>query len=246
MQAVIYIAHGTRIQAGIDEAKVFVARAKEHIPIKLQEICFLELAEPTIEQTIDRVIAKGASEIALIPILLLNANHAKKDIPAMLLPIKLKYPNIIFSYGKPFGIHLNLITQIYKRIQEQTPELAPDDEILLIGRGSSDPAVVREFAEIATQLKLRYGIRYVEIAFLYGNGPKFSSYVDKIVESSKKHHYIVPYLLFQGKLRNHIEKELKGYKSVTVCNSLGYGDLVLDVLLERTREAVKALQTVST
>ncbi|WP_102692457.1 sirohydrochlorin chelatase [Rummeliibacillus pycnus] len=243
MQAVIYIAHGTRVQEGVDEARAFVERAKKYIPIKLQEICFLELVEPTIEQTIERCIQKGASEIALVPILLLTANHAKKDIPAIVKPIERKYPHIVFSYGKPFGIHPSLITQIYERIEEQTSDLAPDAEILLIGRGSSDPGVVRDFAEIATRFKLRYGVRHVEIAFLYGNGPKFSSFVEKIVKSPNKQRYIVPYLLFQGLLRKHIEKELEGIQLVTVCNSLGYGDRVLEVLVERTREAIKALQT---
>lgn len=243
MQAVIYIAHGTRVQEGIEEAKEFVERAKKHIPIALQEICFLELVEPTIEQTIERCVQKGASEIALVPILLLTANHAKKDIPALVKPLKRKYPHIVFSYGKPFGIHPSLIAQIYERIKEQTLDISPDAEILLIGRGSSDPAVVRDFTEIATRLKLRYGIRHVEIAFLYGNGPKFSNFVKKIAQSPNKSRYIVPYLLFQGLLRQHIERELEEFQLVTVCNSLGYGDRVLDVLIERTREAVRALRT---
>jgi len=243
MQAVIYIAHGTRVQEGIDEAISFVERAKKYIPIKLQEICFLELVEPTIEQTIEHCIQKGATEIALVPILLLAANHAKKDIPAIVTSIERKYPHIVFSYGKPFGIHPSLVAQIYERIEEQASVLAPDAEILLIGRGSSDPAVVRDFAEVASRLKLRYGVRHVEIAFLYGNGPKFSSFVEKMLKIPNKQRYIVPYLLFQGLLRKHIEKELEGIKFVTVCNSLGYGDRVLDVLLERTREAIKALRT---
>ncbi|HWI49289.1 MAG TPA: CbiX/SirB N-terminal domain-containing protein, partial [Rummeliibacillus sp.] len=157
-------------------------------------------------------------------------------------PFESKYPHIVFSYGKPFGIHPGLVTQIYERIKEQTSELAPDAEILLIGRGSSDPAVVRDFAEIATRFKFRYDIRHVEIAFLYGNGPKFSNFIEKVAKSPNKQRYIVPYLLFQGLLRKHIEKELEGFKLVTVCDSLGYGDRVLDVLVERTKEAVKALR----
>lgn len=243
MQAVIYIAHGTRVQAGVDEARLFVDRAKKYIPVVLQEICFLELVDPSIEETIELCIDKGATEIALVPILLLTANHAKKDIPEIIKPLQIKYPHIVFSYGKPLGIHPKLIAQIYERIEEQTNELAPDAEILLIGRGSSDPAVVRDFADIATRFKLRYGIRHVDIAFLYGNGPKFSDVVEKMKKSPNRPSYIIPYLLFQGLLRKQIEKELEGLELVTVCNSLGYGDLVLDVLIERTREAVKALHT---
>lgn len=243
MQAVIYIAHGTRVQEGIEEAKAFVERAKKSISIPIQEICFLELVNPSIEQTIEHCIEKGATQIALIPILLLTANHAKKDIPEIVKLLQIKYPHIIFSYGKPFGIHHKLIAQIYERIEEQTNEITSDAEILLIGRGSSDPSVVSDFLEIATRFKLRYGFRHVNIAFLYGNGPSFSNVVEKMANSPGKPWFIVPYLLFQGLLRKHIEKELEGLELVTVCNSLGYGDLVLDVLVERTKEAIKGLHT---
>ena len=69
--------------------------------------------------------------------MLLTANHAKKDIPEIVKPLQIKYPHIVFSYGKPFGIHQKLIAQIYERIEEQTTEITSDAEILLIGRGSS-------------------------------------------------------------------------------------------------------------
>ena len=65
MQAVIYIAHGTRVQEGIEEAKAFVERAKKHIAIPLQEICFLELVKPSIEQTISTVLTKVQLKLRL-------------------------------------------------------------------------------------------------------------------------------------------------------------------------------------
>lgn len=241
MQAVLYVAHGTRVAAGIEEARAFVERAKKRTRLPIQEMCFLELAEPTIEQGVANCVAQGATSIAIVPILLLTANHAKEDIPDAIEPLKARFPHIRFSYGKPFGIDRRLILQLFQRIQESHEKLTEDSEVLLIGRGSSDPAVLRDFTEIATRLKLFFGVRNVNIAFLYGNGPKFEDYVANLQQNRAKKIFIVPYLLFQGLLRKHIEKtiaEAEVEQQLVICESLGYGNKVLDVLVERTNEAV--------
>jgi len=241
MQAVLYVAHGTRVAAGIREAKAFVERAKKRVHLQVQEMCFLELAEPTIEQGVAACVAQGATSIAIVPILLLTANHAKQDIPQAILPLQAHFPHVRFSYGKPFGIDRRLIAQLYGRIQQTHIKLTEDSEVLLVGRGSSDVAVLRDFTEIATRLKLFFGIRHVNIAFLYGNGPTFEEYVANLQNNRAKKIFIVPYLLFQGLLRNHIDKtllEATVEQQLIICDSLGYGNNVLDVLVERTHEAV--------
>lgn len=241
MQAILYVAHGTRVSKGIDEAKAFVERAKKRMPVAIQEMCFLELATPTIEQGVTSCIAQGATTIAVVPILLLTANHAKMDIPEEIAPLAKKYPHVTFTFGKPFGIDRRLIEQLHTRLEESKSEFTEDSEVLLIGRGSSDPAVLRDFSEIATRLKLHYGIRKVEIAFLYGKGPSFEDYVANLEQKSVKKIFIVPYLLFQGLLRKHIEQTLQQtnvQQELIICDSLGYGNKVLDVLVDRTKEAV--------
>lgn len=241
MQAVLYVAHGTRVAAGIREAKAFVERAKKRVRLPIQEMCFLELAEPTIEQGVAACVAQGATSIVIVPILLLTANHAKQDIPQAIAPLQARFPHVRFSYGKPFGIDRRLIAQLYERIQQTDVKLTEDSEVLLIGRGSSDAAVLRDFTEIATRLRLFFGIRNVNIAFLYGNGPKFEDYVANLQHNRAKKVFIIPYLLFQGLLRNHIDKTLTEAtveQQLIICDSLGYGNNVLDVLVERTNEAV--------
>lgn len=241
MQAVLYVAHGTRVSEGIDEARAFVERAKKRIPVSIQEMCFLELATPTIAEGVASCVAQGATEITVAPILLLTANHAKMDIPEEIAPLAEKYPHVTFTFGKPFGIDRRLIEQLHTRLEASTSKFTEDSEVLLIGRGSSDPAVLRDFSEIATRLKMHIGIRKVEIAFLYGKGPRFEDYVANLEQKSAKKIFIVPYLLFQGLLRKHIEQTLQQanvQQELVICDSLGYGNKVLDVLVDRTKEAV--------
>ena len=48
----------------------------------LIETCFLEFASPNIAQGIDNCVKRGATEVIVIPIILLHAGHSKLHIPA--------------------------------------------------------------------------------------------------------------------------------------------------------------------
>lgn len=81
MQAILYIAHGSRVKEGVEQAVNFLQGVQQEVTVPIQEICFLELATPTIAEGIASCIRKGATAIAVMPILLLAAQHAKHDIP---------------------------------------------------------------------------------------------------------------------------------------------------------------------
>lgn len=245
MKAVLYVAHGSRVEEGNQQAISFLKEVQKEIQVPIQEICFLELVEPTVEQGMTNCILKGATEIAIVPILLLTAKHAKKDIPLKIERGKQQYPKVKFSYGRPLSIDHRLIQTIYKRIVESNIPITNKSEVLLIGRGSSDPAAWRDFLEIATQLKLKFGIRKVEIAFLYGKGPQFDTYLQTLKERQSEQLFIVPYLLFQGKLRQGIDRKLNETKipqNVIICNSLGYDECVKEVVVDRVREVLNPFQ----
>lgn len=206
MQAVLYIGHGSRMKEGVDEAIQFIEKSKKAINVSIQEICFLELAKPSILEGIAKCVERGATKIAVMPILLLTAVHANEDIPLELEKAKRKYPSIQFTYGKTFGIHPKMIESLYDRITEKGMENADDAVILLVGRGSSDPAVKRDLTEIGDLLQDKYHFRQVDICFLYGAEPSFNDSLPLLKQTNHKQIFIIPYLLFTGLLMNGIEK----------------------------------------
>ena len=118
----------------------------------------------------------------------------------------------------------------------------PEAEVLLIGRGSSDVAVVQSMKEIANLLKKRFGFRAVNTCFLYGAGPSFEETIQYIKQYDTKQTFIVPYLLFSGLLRNGIQKKIHELEldsaSIVLCDSVGYDKNVRDVLIERVHEVI--------
>lgn len=240
MQAVLYVAHGSRVKAGVEEAIQFIQRAQVDVDVPIQEISFLELAEPSILQGIENCIAKGATSIAVAPILLLTAQHANEDIPLELEKVKSIYPQLSLTYGRPFGVHDKLVSSIYDRVIKQKKCFQRHPEVLLIGRGSSDPAVLHDLNEIAAKLKKDYGFAQVNTCFLYGKGRLLDKALEDIRIRDVTELFIVPYLLFTGLLRQGIEKKIEqlAFDSgrVMLCESLGYDENVRQVLLERVDE----------
>lgn len=236
MQAILYIAHGSRVKEGVEQAVNFLHGVQQEVAVPIQEICFLELATPTIAEGIASCIRKGATAIAVMPILLLAAQHAKYDIPKEMAKAQKLYPYVKFTYGEPLGIHERLIDTLQARIiEKQQPN--SNASVLLIGRGSSDPAVKRDLAKIAKRLRTKYHYKAVDTCFLYGMGPTFEDWLLQ-VKGKQQQVFIVPYLLFTGILRQSIAKRLQGFDSqnIMLCESLGYDDNVKKVLVERIDE----------
>ncbi|MEK4081063.1 sirohydrochlorin chelatase [Solibacillus sp. FSL K6-1126] len=242
MRAILYVGHGTRLKKGADEAIQFLETTKSYVETEIQETAFLELVEPNILEGVAKCVNQGATHISVVPILLLTAQHANEDIPAEIKIAKERYPHVTFSTGRPFGIHPALIETVYERIVEQQVPINADAEVLLIGRGSSDIAVVRDMARISEQLKETYGFREVKSCFLYGAGPSFDQTLVELKFKQTKQVFIVPYLLFSGLLSVGIEKRIRSLdldsSSVILCNHLGYNEKVRNVLLERVQEVI--------
>ncbi|HBZ08304.1 MAG TPA: sirohydrochlorin chelatase [Bacillus bacterium] len=243
MQAVLYVAHGSRLKAGVAEAIEFIEKVKFNVDAPIQEICFLELAEPGISEGISKCVERGASHIAIIPILLLTAVHAKKDIPEKIEVGKQIYPHVRFTYGTTIGVHPKIIESLYDRIIEKKTALDADAVVLLVGRGSSDPLVKQDLTRIGNLLKKNYSFQQVEVSFLYGASPHVDEALNLLLNSAKKQIFVIPYLLFSGLLKNGVEKKIKRLSdpnhSIILCDSIGDHPNIQEVIAERVKEAIE-------
>ncbi|WP_322786383.1 sirohydrochlorin chelatase [Fictibacillus gelatini] len=243
VQAILYICHGSRVKEGIIQATGFINKAKKKMDCPIQEICFLELAEPTIEEGIKRCIHQGATKIAVVPILLLTATHAKEDIPGEIEKAMNKYPDVQFSYGRPFGVHSKIIDVLMERVKSQKAKIDDDAMVLLVGRGSSDPDVRRDLNKIANALYGKFPFQKVETCFLAAAEPTFEQGLKRAQETGHRQVFVLPYLLFTGILMKSIEKKLKKLSTpeqeFILCDYLGYHPHLQEVLYERVRELIQ-------
>lgn len=203
MRAILYVGHGTRVREGERQAIEFIERVKSQMDEPIQEIAFLEISSPSIEEGVATCVAKGATEIIVMPLLLLTAQHATTDLPEILAEVGPKYPTVTFTLGQPIGVTRTMIDAVIEQLSTQP--ISKNAQLIIVGRGSSEPAIQQEFAEIASRLKLRTAIRSIDIAFLYGSGPKIED-VLALHQERKEPVVLIPYLLFSGLLMKRLER----------------------------------------
>lgn len=241
----MYIGHGSRVPEATEQAKAFIESCINQISIPIQEICFLELAAPNILEGIKRCVHRGATRIAVQPVLLLAANHIKRDIPLELEKAKQLFPHIAIAYGGPLGIHENIIDILAERIYDANLRTAKDAMVLLVGRGSSDPGIKDNMNEIAKLLQTRHGFQSVEVCYLTAAKPSFKEGLEQAKASGYKQVLVVPYLLFTGILMTDIQREIDQLNNrcpkFTLCQYLGYHKKLQSVLLERIGELIPKL-----
>lgn len=80
MKAILYICHGSRLKAAKEEAVAFITSCMNHVEASIQEICFLELASPTIDEGFRTCVKRGATEIIVIPVFLFSGRSCEKRI----------------------------------------------------------------------------------------------------------------------------------------------------------------------
>ncbi|MEQ2466441.1 sirohydrochlorin chelatase [Niallia sp. Sow4_A1] len=237
MDAVVYIGHGSRIVEGNNQFIAFIEEVKKEVNIPMQEIAFLELASPTIYETMEKVILAGAREILVVPVLLFTAAHFKKDIPEELETVKKKFPKVHFNVSNPFDLHPKMLDLVLKRIEEKRVE--NDGVILLVGRGSSDPEPIRKLKELSKGIRQKLG-GPVYTAFLTAGKPAFVEELEKL-QLKDNRIYVVPYLLFTGRLLKRMENKMENSGKVILCNPLKYDSFMKEVLIERMEEQLMSL-----
>lgn len=235
MRAVIYICHGSRVPAAREQAVSFIKEFMKHRAAPIQEYCFLELADPTIKEAFTSCMNKGATRIAVVPVLLLSAAHAKKDIPNELAKLSALFPEIEISYGEPIGVHPKMVQPLLERIEETGETVTTNSMVLLIGRGSSDPDVKRDLNKIAAMFEEKTNI-YVETCFLTAAEPSLDQGLEAAGKSRFDKVFVIPYLLFTGILMKHIQKVIANHPNsgkFHLCNYLGYHPCIDSILQER-------------
>jgi sirohydrochlorin ferrochelatase len=242
MQAVLYVGHGSRVDEACEQAVSFIEKCMNTISAPIQEIGFLELASPTIDDGIRRCVERGATRIAVLPLLLLTAGHAKKDIPLELEKIKEQYPDITIDYGRPLGVHEEIVDILIERIREKQETIGGDTRVLLVGRGSSDPDTTRDLGHIARLLSRKHPFQSVQTAYLTSAKPSFEEGLEQAQVAGNQQVFVLPYLLFTGILMKSMRKKIDEINTAdqqfTLCEYLGYHPNLSKVVKARVEELI--------
>lgn len=248
MQALLLVGHGSTAAEGNAQFLELVERVKAAASPRLVEHCFIELAEPGIDEGIAACVQQGATEVAVLPMMLLAANHAKVEVPEYLERAREQYPQVTFHYGRPFGINPVMMQILADRFAEVDAQQGPferaETAVILVGRGCSDVDANSDLAKIARILLEQTKVGLVETCYAGVTVPDLPSVFHRVARLGYQRVVVLPYFLFTGVLMRRIEEWTRAMEmefpnwSIHLGRYFGDHPRLVELILTREQEAL--------
>lgn len=248
MQAVILVGHGSLRSASGAAMIRLAARAQKAGVAPLVKAGFLNYSRPRFAETLDRVVARGATEVVVAPYFLVPGKFVRENIPQLVEQGQARYPRIPMHLADPFGDHPALAELVIKRATEATSDTsaAADDApaLLLMAHGSPDDSANAPFRVLAAGLSESGRYSAVAASFMELNKPTIPQAITELIEEGARQIVTVPFFLQLG---GHVAEDLPAiiakaqaqHPAVTITPAayLGYDPLLVQVIADRVQYA---------
>lgn len=243
---VLVVGHGTRDAAGTAEFRALVERLAARLPACPVEPCFLELAEPTIAAGLSRLVERGARRIAVLPLLLFAAGHAKSDVPREVAEAAAAWPELRLAQGRHLGCDPRLVALSTQRYREAAGPSDPARDaatlLVFVGRGSRDPEANAELARFARLRWEQTPVGWHLACYLAMTEPALERGLELAAGLPFERIVVQPHLLFQGDLLERTRRLVaeaaaaRPERTWTVTPHLGPDPALVEILAEIAAE----------
>ncbi|MFP6655584.1 MAG: CbiX/SirB N-terminal domain-containing protein [Myxococcota bacterium] len=115
----LIVDHGTRSAAANAPLAELARSLSEARPAWLVEHAHMELAEPTFDGAVDRLVAKGAEEILIHLHFLGDGFHVRETLPQLIEKARARHPEISIRSTSPLGTDPRIAEIILGRMDAQ-------------------------------------------------------------------------------------------------------------------------------
>jgi sirohydrochlorin ferrochelatase len=247
--ATLIVGHGSQDPEGIQEFMQLVELFHQHDPTQIVECGFLEFAQPTIQEGLDRCVERGARSIVVLPGVLMAAGHAKNDIPSEVQAARRRHAGIVIHQGRHFHLHPKILRLCTMKIEAAENQAAPLDRtetlLLVVGRGSSDPDANSDVQKLARLLWEGMGFGWAAACYIGITTPRLPEALACCQRMGFARLLVFPFFLFTGRLEKRIRRLSAEFAAqhpeseVLVADYLDAHPLLMQVLLERAQEAIE-------
>jgi sirohydrochlorin cobaltochelatase len=206
--AVILCGHGTRHAGGAAQFEAMVSTLSARHPGRRIAHACLELAPPSLGETVSRLHAAGEREVLVVPVFLFAAGHLKREVPEILADIRTRHPDMQLRLGPPLGLAAGVLETACRVAERATAEAAPvagaQTCLLVIGRGTSDPDANAEAARLARLVVERLGWGFATTGYVAVTGPSVPEALALVEHLPFARVVVLPLVLFDGTLHQGI------------------------------------------
>lgn len=114
--AVVVLGHGSRSPEATEQFVQVASLLAPRLPHMTVLPAFMELAEPSLPDAIERAVALGAERIIVLPCFLFLGNHIKHDIPKKLARAEEAHPGVRFEMREPIGTDARIVEALLDRL----------------------------------------------------------------------------------------------------------------------------------
>eukprot|EP00798_Chlamydomonas_sp_ICE-L_P016339 gene16339-22533_t len=135
---VVIVDHGSRKKESNEQLVEFGRLYQDMTEASIVEIAHMEIAEPTIEQAIEKCVSQGANHVVIAPYFLSRGRHIQEDIPELVNAAKLRFPSLECEIAEPIGIDPLMAQLIKNRVDSVLETSAQLRELEIVSNGSAD------------------------------------------------------------------------------------------------------------
>jgi sirohydrochlorin ferrochelatase len=149
--ALVAVAHGSRDARSARSVREIVATTRRLRPDLRIEVAFLDHVKPDIDTAFDRVVARGFSEIVVVPLLVTSAYHARVDVPEVVRRAGARHPDVAVRVAEVVGSDTALLGILDERLRDalRAARIRELDALVLAAAGSSDARANAMVARLA-------------------------------------------------------------------------------------------------
>ncbi|MEW5887621.1 MAG: sirohydrochlorin chelatase [Pseudomonadota bacterium] len=245
-ETILLVGHGSREPAGNTEIEEFARRWRARQPDWNVQACFIEFAEPLVDEGLARAAEHGG-RVIVVPLILNAAGHVKMEIPEHIEAARARHSRTEFVYAPHLGTCDPILAILKRRLHQAMRTLdMPDPKntgVILLGRGSSDRAANGEVAKMARWLWEEGEHELVDIAFTGITHPRLERVVQRQARCGMTQIVVLPYYLFTGTLIRRIERQVEHLKAqyphvrFARGDYFGFEEEIFQLVEQRVREA---------
>jgi sirohydrochlorin cobaltochelatase len=103
MKGIILFGHGSRTAEYVQPFERIRDAMTAQQPEAMVELGFLELTQPSLEESIERLAGRGVTRVVVVPIFIGPGRHVLKDLPQLAANAMERRPGLEITLAPPVG-----------------------------------------------------------------------------------------------------------------------------------------------
>ena len=240
MIPLVAVAHGSRDPRSARAVAAVLDTVRAGNPDLDVRLAFLDLNTPSVGRALDALAADGHRQVAVVPLLLGSAFHARVDLPALLREVQLRNPHLEVLCSPILGDDDLLVDAARQGITATGVSVDdPSVGVAVCAVGSRRPDANRASELVVPRILAGTAWTRASACFATSAEPSVGSALDSLYRSGARTLVLAPWILAPGLLWDRACAVAESARDVRIATTLTAHGAVARVIAARYTETVR-------